>query len=112
MAQIKDRQLRLAHLNDQLRRTGLGGEKYLTRGLHDMGPAFVAKTVALVKAFDQFNEDNDPYGEHDFGVVHVDGETVFFKIDYFNRDKTAGSPDPTDPSVTTRVMTVMLAEDY
>jgi Protein of unknown function (DUF3768) len=35
---------------------------------------------------------------------------LFFKIDYFNRALTAYSPDPSDPSVTERVMTITLAE--
>lgn len=110
MGQLKERRLRLAELNDHFRRTGHGGERFITRGIHDMGSVFVTKAVGLVQAFDRFNEENDPYGEHDFGVVDVEGERVYFKIDYYDRDKHGGSPDPADPSVTTRIMTIMLAD--
>ena len=52
------------------------------------------------------------YGEHDFGALEVDGERLFWSIDYFDRSLAAGSPDQADPSVTTRVLTIMLAEEY
>ena len=56
--------------------------------------------------------DNDPYGEHDFGRITVQGHEILFKIDYYDRDLVRHSPDPSDPAVTHRVLTVMLAEDY
>ena len=62
--------------------------------------------------FDAFDRDNDPYGEHDFGALTVLGERVLFKIDYYNAGMTGGSPDPADPSVTTRVLTVTLAGEW
>jgi hypothetical protein len=112
MGRLKERQLKLAELNDTFRRTGHGGERYLTRGVHERGSIFVTMAIALVGAFDTFTVDNDPYGEHDFGVVRIEGHSVYWKIDYFDRDKNGGSPDPTDPSKTCRVLTIMLAEDY
>ncbi len=37
---------------------------------------------------------------------------IFFKIDYFDKALAYHSPDPADPSVTERVITIMLAEEY
>lgn len=62
--------------------------------------------------FDAFSPDNDPYGEHDFGAVEIAGQRVFCKIDYYDTALEYGSPDPSDPAVTTRVLTVMLASEY
>jgi hypothetical protein len=44
--------------------------------------------------------------------TEVDGHTIFFKIDYFDKALASHSPDPADPSVTERVITIMLAEEY
>ena len=35
-----------------------------------------------------------------------------FKIDYFDRTMTVHSPNPADPTVTERVITIMLAAEY
>jgi len=68
--------------------------------------------VNAVRAFDAFTGDNDPHGEHDFGAFDLCEERLFWKIDYYDQDLRFGSPDPTDPAVTRRVLTIMLASDY
>ena len=103
---------RVRDLNDKLRTTGIGGTTYLTRGMWAKGPDFVAKACAAVRAFNAFAEDNDPWQEHDCATLDVDGETVMFKIDYYDVNMEFGSPDATDPNVTRRVLTIMLAEEY
>ncbi|MFZ1952935.1 MAG: DUF3768 domain-containing protein [Pseudolabrys sp.] len=55
---------------------------------------------------------NDPHHEHDFGSFDADGQTIFFKIDYYDRALMFHSPDPANPSVTQRIMTIMLAHEY
>ena len=99
-------------LNDELRKTGTGGKTYLTGGILARGADFIAKATAAVQSFDAFTDDNDPWQEHDCAVLDVDGETVIFKIDYYDLDLQFGSPDPADPAVTRRVLTIMLAEEY
>jgi hypothetical protein len=61
---------------------------------------------------EDFCHANDPYEEHDFGSFEADKQTIFFKIDYFDKNLTYHSPDPSDPAVTERVITIMLAEEY
>ena len=74
----------------------------------------MVKAAALHKAatFDEFTEDNDPHGEHDFGSFELCGRKFFWKIEYYDRAMEHGSEDPSDPAKTTRVMTVMLASEY
>ena len=65
-----------------------------------------------VRTFDEFTEDNDPYGEHDFGAFTFEGDRVFWKIDYYAPDLIHGAEDPSDPKDTIRVLTILLAEEY
>ncbi len=103
---------RIRALNDDLRRSLAGGVLMMTAGVVALGRAKQLAILDAVAAFDGFDADNDPYGEGDFGALQVEGERLFFKIEYFDRSLTAHSPDPADPSITTRVLTIMLAEEY
>ena len=99
-------------LNDAFRRSLTGGVLIMTRGVIALGLTHQVRILEAVAAFDSFGPDDDPYGEHDFGALEVEGTRLFWKIDYFDRALTGHSPDPADPSVTTRVLTIMLAEEY
>lgn len=99
-------------LNDEFRRTGFGGRQFITPGIQEMGWLAVVTIRQLVAIYDAFCEDNDPYGEHDFGNLTYGGQKVFWKIDYYDPTLTAGSQDPADPIMTTRVLTIMLAQEY
>ena len=99
-------------LNDKFRRTLTGGTLMLTAGIVALGADAQARIIAAVQSFDAFTPDNDPYGEHDFGSVEVDGEKIFFKFDYFDLNRAMHSDDPADPSKTERVLTIMLADEY
>jgi hypothetical protein len=100
-------------LNDELRRNiGGTGRALITPGVAALGPGAVAKIVQTIALFDDFHHANDPHQEHDFGSFEVHGETIFFKIDHYDKSLAAHSPDPSDPSVTERVITIMLASEY
>jgi hypothetical protein len=106
-----DRQ-KIRTLNDELRRTLLGGLAMITPGVAALGQEAVERIVKTIALFDDFHHANDPYEEHDFGAFEAEGANLFFKIDYFDKSLTAGSPNPADPSVTERVITIMLASEY
>jgi hypothetical protein len=98
-------------LNDELRQHLLGGIAVITPGIAALGKEAVDRIVKTIAVYDDFCHANDPH-EHDFGAFEADGHRVFFKIDYFDKSLTYHSPDPADPSVTERVITIMLAEEY
>jgi hypothetical protein len=99
-------------LNDELRQHLLGGGAVMTPGIAALGQEAVARLAQTIAVYDDFSEANDPHGEHDFGAFDFDGVPVIFKIDYYDKKLEFGSPNPADPSVTERVITIMLAEEY
>ena len=99
-------------LNDAFRHTLTGGSVLMTASIMALGSDLQTRILAAVQSFEGFTTENDPWGEHDFGACEIDGEQVFFKIDYFDPTRTWHSPDPADQKVTHRVLTIMLAEDY
>jgi len=103
---------RIRALNDVLRLHGTGGGLLVTSGISDLGPLAVAGIVARMRDDATFDECNDPFGEHDFGSLSWAGQTVFWKIDYYDHTLTGGSPDPSNPAVTARVLTIMLSTEY
>ncbi|PCH75114.1 MAG: hypothetical protein COC12_01835 [Rhodobacteraceae bacterium] len=104
--------LAIRQLNDQLRRTFAGGRVVMTSGLLALGDETVYQVLQAVQAFEDFNEGNDPYRTHDFGAVQIDDHNLMWKIDAYDENLEYGSPDPADPSVTTRVLTIFLASEY
>jgi hypothetical protein len=94
------------------------GKKFMTSSIQALGliaKVEIAEHVAA--AFDSFTEDNDPHGEHDFGAFEHEGRKIFWKIDYYDRSSFGtghdmGSEDPSDPAMTLRVLTIMLASEY
>jgi hypothetical protein len=107
-----ERQAKIRTLNDRLRQTGRGGVTQITASLASLDPDRVFKILAAVAAFDRFSPANDPWEEHDCAVLQVDGLTVLWKIDYYDQSRSCLSPDLADPTVTVRVLTIMLASDY
>ena len=103
---------RIRALNDELRKDLLGGGAVVTPGIAAMGPEAVLRLVQNLATFDNFSEANDPHQEHDFGALDFEGERIFFKIDYYDKALTGHSPDPADPTVTERVITIMRADEY
>lgn len=106
-------QNRICELNDAFRMKGEGnGSIMVTVGVQALGEALMKEAMLAVKEFSDFSKDNDPWGEHDFGAVEIDGQKIFWKLDYYNRDLTAGSENPANDAITHRVLTIMLASEY
>lgn len=103
---------RIAQLNDQLRINGKGGRIVMTKGVQALTRGDAAELLRALGAFDDFDADSDPHGERDFGLIDFDGAELLFKIDYYSPDLLFGSNDPADPTVTQRVLTILLAEEY
>jgi hypothetical protein len=102
----------IRELNDAFRKSFSGGMMVMTASVSALPVIVRANALLEVSRFDRFTEDNDPYGEHDFGSFDLVGRKFFWKVDYYDATMEFGSEDPADPTKTTRVLTLMLAEDY
>ena len=125
----REQTARIARLNYLARRAmGVACTAVATVGFRSLPESDQSRVRELIETFDAFDEDNDPYGERDFGCVYQLGdgrwtterprlrdderERVFWKLDYYDRDLRFGSEDAANPVVTRRVLTIMLADEY
>jgi hypothetical protein len=103
---------RIRELNDRARQSFTGCRVVITQVMAELGETTVQQILAKVRTYDRFSPDNDPYGEHDFGSFHHGEVQVFWRWEYYDLDYSMHSMDPADETVTARVLTIMLAEEY
>lgn len=102
----------IAKLNDDFRANPSLGTFVLTPEIRANSFDDIEVILNKVRHFDDFSEENNPYGEKDFGAFSFKGEKIFWKIDYYDRNFEFASPNAVDPSLTNRVLTVMYAYEY
>lgn len=102
----------IRRLNDHFRQNLDSGIAVITPGVAALGKEAVQRIYKTIEVYDDFCRKNDPYQENDFGRFEADGHIILFKIDYYDLQLNAASPDPADPSVTKRVLTIMVAGEY
>ena len=108
-----DKTARIRELNDRFCTTLSGGKVYMTDGVDALPDVIKLTALAMMKAFETFTNDNDPYGEHDFGAFDLAGQRFFWKIDYYDAgDPDLGASDASDAATTERTLTLMLADEY
>lgn len=103
---------KIKQLNDTFRKTFSGGKVLLTCGIASLPLVQQNEIINKVKNFNDFTEDNDPCGEHDFGCFDYRGKQIFWKIDLYDLNYEFYSPQLDDETQTNRVLTVMFAEEY
>ena len=129
LATVREQAARIARLNDMARQAmGVACTAVATVGFRSLPDADQSQVRELIETFDAFDENNDPHGERDFGTIYQLGdgrwttertrvrdderERVFWKFDYYDRDLRFGSEDAANPTITRRVLTIMLAQEY
>jgi hypothetical protein len=103
---VTEDSVKIAEVNDAFRRSCTG----VMMTPEVLCLTAVPRLMEQIVKFDKFTEDNDPYGEHDFGMMNWYGEKVLWKIDYYDQALSYGE-DPLSPDCR-RVMTIMLASEY
>ncbi len=105
----------IQELNDLFRETmdGRLGRAVITSGIaQGFEPKQQQWIIEKVRQHSVFNEDNDPYEEHDFGTFNMFDTKFYWKIDYYAPDMESGCKNPADPKKSFRVLTIMLAREY
>lgn len=74
-----DKRTDISALNDRFRRTGVGGEIYITAGSEGLGVEAMLEIHQEIAMYNSFSEDNDPYGEHDFGNIEYSNCKIFLE---------------------------------
>ena len=106
---------KIAELNDKLRKnlfTPGKNQVFISAGVSSLPYLEQARLLDKVQKFNNFNEENNPYGERDFSRIEHQGINYFWKIDYYNETMDAGSDNPADENITIRVLTIMRADEY
>ena len=122
-ARLKGGHQEIARLNDWLRDnlTSPGANRVvMTMGIAELigdvalfrGFRKRAELLRMIRDFDTFDRDNDPYGHRDLGSFEFEGTACLWKIDYYDLDLSAGSEDPSDPFKTVRVLTILRADEW
>ena len=102
----------IATLNDNFRKSFIGGEVLLRAGIAAMSSEDKANIISMVQNFNDFTPSNDVYGEHDFLSMDYKGNKIFAKIDYYDLNYEFMSENPANPDITNRVLTILLSCEY
>ena len=114
---MNKRSQRIAELNDTFRQAigthNQSGQVFKTPGICELAIADQLEIFKLVRTFNNFTQETDnSFGQHDFGRLTYKDHLIYWKIDYCDLNGEVGSPDPADPEMTRRVMTIMLSHEW
>jgi len=96
----------MARRNDVARQLGLN--VVLTNKAAELSD--LEELLYAVRSFNNFTQKDDPYGWHDLGKLEWMGQSVLWKIDYWDSE-LKNFVDPLSDDCK-RVITVMLASEY
>lgn len=102
----------IRRLNDEARRSFKNVQVMLTLGIRMKSEKEVAEILERVRTFNDFNKNNDVYGEHDYLSFDYKGEKIIAKIDYYDQNYRYISKNPADPTMTNRVLTIMTGSEW
>lgn len=109
--EIEHRLRVLRLLNDNARRFFVGVRVVVTASIA-ADPTLQYAVLRKVRQFQDFKEEDDVDRDHSFGALEHQGETFWWRIDYYDPDMEHGSEDPTDTQKTVRVLTVMRPSEH
>lgn len=107
--------IRTCDLDDQLNKYLFKGSAYLTAGVAALGKENIERIIRTIAIYQEFCDANSSWaGERNLGMIDATGTglTVFWKVEYFDKDRRFVSSDPDNPDETEKVLTIMLAREF
>lgn len=116
---INETTKRVARLNDIFRASILKpvseqclGKIFCTASIMALPEEDINHIAEKVSLFDNFNEGNDPYGEHDFGSFIFNDDKVYWRIDYEDPSLEYQPKDKSEPNEPNRILTIMFSYEW
>lgn len=109
---MKNQQGAIAELNDQFRQGSRLKLWNITASVSALPDTRKRSLIQAVRTYKNFTQDNDPYGEHDFGIISWEGSEYFWEIICYDKSLRHLAAHPEDCARTTRVLTLMRADEY
>jgi len=87
------------------------GKAVISRTFNVLDEELKQEAYEKIREFTDFNEDNDPYNEHEFGKLSIsNGDNLYWKIDYYaDSNCELGTLHKAEAYL---VLTIMILEDY
>lgn len=101
----------LRAINDHARRTFIGCAIEISPAVEALPLKQRAVVLKMVRDFDEFDDEGNPFQEHDFGAFDFNGQRYGFRFEYFDPSMCRGASDPTDIELTRRVLTVHRSDE-
>jgi hypothetical protein len=103
---LRDR-TKIIELNDQLRATFKGGRVQMSRSVYELEPRLRGRALWVLSKCKKFADDS----EHDWGTFIFGGYAFEWRIEYRSAVGPGLSPDPANPDLTFRVLTLEVVAD-
>ena len=97
---------KIAILNDRFRQTFRGGKIILGDKVRTLSYLEKSHLVQAIKMFSDFNSENDPYREHDFGCVLLNTQRYYFRICCYDLQLQGRSANPHIVGQTRRILII------
>ena len=98
---------KIIELNDQFRATFKGGRVQMSRSVYELEPRLRARALWVLSKYKKFADDS----EHDWGTFIFGGYAFEWRIEYRAITGVGPSPDPANPDLTFRVLTLEVVAD-
>lgn len=112
MSDFDEYYLKIGALNDAFRHTLKGGRVETSAGVDALDTYTQMCAIHLVREAKNLMGSTDPFDERDFGCFVIDTHRFIWKIEYLDTDADVESADPSNTDITTRILKIMLADEY